>query len=213
MVRSEALFVNLQRPAHQRLGLGQAVRVLQQLGQVVEADCDFGMVRSEALFVNRERATIKPFSGNETSDCLFKQPEVIHQPAGRFGNLSLVRWPNDGFHMRRSRLPPCPGPDVVRWRVARQECIPQLRGCQHPFFLLLIRLLLTGHILHQPMQREVVVGLIPLHERVLLQRRQGLFEVGRWIGGDQRCEDLLCLLGGKNLARDWLGGEPGQNLE
>ena len=45
-----------QCPAHQRLGLGQPVRVLEQHGQVVEADGDVGVLGAEALLVDRQRA-------------------------------------------------------------------------------------------------------------------------------------------------------------
>ena len=56
MVGAEALLVDGQRAAHQRLGLGQPVGGLQQLRQVVEVGGDVGMVGAEALLVDGERA-------------------------------------------------------------------------------------------------------------------------------------------------------------
>ena len=56
VVRSEALLVDGERAAHQRLGLAKPVRGLEQLGQVVEAAGDVGVVRSEALLVDGQRA-------------------------------------------------------------------------------------------------------------------------------------------------------------
>ena len=40
----------------QRLGLGEAVRVLQQSREIVEVDRHVGMIRPEARLVDRERA-------------------------------------------------------------------------------------------------------------------------------------------------------------
>ena len=59
VVRPEALLVDCERAAIERLGLGEPVGVLQQLGQVVEASGDIGMVRPEALLVDGKRAAIE----------------------------------------------------------------------------------------------------------------------------------------------------------
>ena len=56
MVGAEILFVDRQRAAHQRLGLRQPVRGLQQLREVVEVSRDVGMVWPVALLVDRQRA-------------------------------------------------------------------------------------------------------------------------------------------------------------
>ena len=58
MVRPEAVLENRERAAHQRLGLGEAVRVLKQLREIVEVARHIGMIRAVALFVDRERAAI-----------------------------------------------------------------------------------------------------------------------------------------------------------
>ena len=56
VIGAEALLVDGQRAAHQRLGLGQPVRVLQQLRQVVEVAGDIGVIGPEALLVDGQRA-------------------------------------------------------------------------------------------------------------------------------------------------------------
>ncbi|MCI0600109.1 MAG: hypothetical protein L0Y50_04805 [Beijerinckiaceae bacterium] len=43
-------------PPHQGLGLGEAVCVLKQLREFVDADRDLGMIRPKACLVNGERA-------------------------------------------------------------------------------------------------------------------------------------------------------------
>ncbi len=55
MLGAEAVLVDGQRAAHQRLGLGQAVGGLEQLRQVVEVDGDVGMLGAEALLVDGQR--------------------------------------------------------------------------------------------------------------------------------------------------------------
>ena len=61
MVFAEALLVDGERALHQRLGLSQAVGVLQQLRQIVEVAGDVGVVLAEALLVDRERVLEKRF--------------------------------------------------------------------------------------------------------------------------------------------------------
>ena len=56
MILPVALFVDRERAAHQRLGLGEAVRGLKQGREIVEADRRVRMIRAVALFVDRERA-------------------------------------------------------------------------------------------------------------------------------------------------------------
>ena len=48
-----------ERTAHQRLGLGEPVGGLQQLGEVVEVYRDVGMVGAVGLLVNGQRAAHK----------------------------------------------------------------------------------------------------------------------------------------------------------
>ena len=59
MIRPEALLVDGERAAHQRLGLGKPVGGLQQSGKIVEASRDVGMLGPEALLVDGERAAIE----------------------------------------------------------------------------------------------------------------------------------------------------------
>ena len=56
MVGSVGLLVDGQRATHQRLGLRQTVRVLEQLRQVVEAEGDVGVFGSVGLLVDGQRA-------------------------------------------------------------------------------------------------------------------------------------------------------------
>src|SRR5271165_6585890 len=65
MISPEALFVDCQRSAHERLGLAAAVRVLEQYREIVEGRRHVGMVRSEALFEDRQRAAIERFGLGE----------------------------------------------------------------------------------------------------------------------------------------------------
>ena len=58
MVGAVGLLVDGQRPAHQRLGLGQAVGGLEQLRQVVEADGDVGVLGAVGLLVDGQRRRI-----------------------------------------------------------------------------------------------------------------------------------------------------------
>jgi len=60
MVRPVAFFVDGERTPIERLGLGESVGVLQQVGEVIEAGRDDGMVRPEVRFVDNERAGIEP---------------------------------------------------------------------------------------------------------------------------------------------------------
>ena len=56
MLRPVAFLINRQRPPHQRLGLLQPVRGLQQLREVVEVAGDIGMLRPVAFLINRQRS-------------------------------------------------------------------------------------------------------------------------------------------------------------
>ena len=51
------MLIDAQRSTHQRLGLGQPVRRLEQLSQVVQTDGHFGMILPEALLIDCQRAT------------------------------------------------------------------------------------------------------------------------------------------------------------
>ncbi len=87
MFRSEALFVDRQRPAHQRLRLGEAVRGLEQGGQVVEVSGDVGVFRSEALFVDRQRPAHQRLRLGEAVRGLEQQGEVVEA----YGNVGVFR--------------------------------------------------------------------------------------------------------------------------
>ena len=50
-----AIFIDGERPAHERLGLLKAVGGLEQQGQVVEVGGDPGVLGTEALLVDGER--------------------------------------------------------------------------------------------------------------------------------------------------------------
>ncbi len=61
MIRAEALLVDSERAAHQRLGLGKTVRGLKQRRQIVEVSGHIGMTGAEAFFVDGERAAHQRF--------------------------------------------------------------------------------------------------------------------------------------------------------
>ena len=54
-----ALFVDRQRAAHQRLSLGEAVRVVKQRRQIVEICRHIDVIQAATLFVDRQRTTIE----------------------------------------------------------------------------------------------------------------------------------------------------------
>ena len=68
MVRAVGPLVDRQRPPHQRLGLGQAVRGLQQRRQVVEVAGDVGMVR--AVATRSSIASARRISGSASASRL-----------------------------------------------------------------------------------------------------------------------------------------------
>ena len=78
MVGAEALLVDGESAAHQKLGLGQPVGFLQQLGQVVEADGDLGMVGSEALLVDGECAAHERLGLGEAVGVLQQLGQVVN---------------------------------------------------------------------------------------------------------------------------------------
>ena len=57
MFGPEGLLVDGQRATHQRLGLCQTVGVLEQHGQVVQADGDGRVFGTEGLLADGQRAT------------------------------------------------------------------------------------------------------------------------------------------------------------
>jgi hypothetical protein len=74
-----------------RIRLGQPVRVLQQSGEIVEADRDAGMVRPETRLVDRQRPAIERFRLCMQRLCVEQQAEVVHQPRGRYRDLLSIR--------------------------------------------------------------------------------------------------------------------------
>src|SRR6185436_5170500 len=56
VLRSQALFIDLDRAPYQRLGLFQTVGVVEQLGQVVESESDFWVFVSEGGLADGECA-------------------------------------------------------------------------------------------------------------------------------------------------------------
>ena len=84
MLGPEALLVDGERAAIERLGLGQPVGVPQQLGQVVEADGDVGMLGPEALLVDGERAAIERLGLGQTVGGPQQLGQVAHS-RGVFG--------------------------------------------------------------------------------------------------------------------------------
>ena len=76
MIRAVALFVDRERAAHQRLGLGEAVRVLKQPREIVEADRHIGMIWAIALLVDHERAAHQRLGLGEAV-CVLKQLREI----------------------------------------------------------------------------------------------------------------------------------------
>ena len=67
MIRPEARLPNRERAVHERLGLGETVRVLKKHCEIVEVSRHLGMIRAVALFVNRQHsATSEEFGLRET---------------------------------------------------------------------------------------------------------------------------------------------------
>ena len=77
MIRAVALFADRQRAAHQRLGLGEAVRVLKQQREIVEADRHVGMIGAVALFVDLERAAHQWFGLGEAVRVLKQRRKIV----------------------------------------------------------------------------------------------------------------------------------------
>jgi hypothetical protein len=75
-----------QRPAHQRLGLRQTVRVLQQLRQVVEVDGNVGVICSEGPLVDGQRSAYQRLGLDQTVRGL----EQLSQVDERDGNVGVV---------------------------------------------------------------------------------------------------------------------------
>ena len=79
MLRAEALLVDGERAAIQRLGLGQPVGGLQQLGQVVEVAGDVWVVGTEALLVDGERAAIERLGLGEAALVAVQLSQLIER--------------------------------------------------------------------------------------------------------------------------------------
>ncbi len=77
MIRPVALLVDRERAAHQRLGLGEAVRGLKQLREIVEVGRHIGMIGPEALLVDRERAAHQRFGLGEAVRVLKQRREIV----------------------------------------------------------------------------------------------------------------------------------------
>ena len=56
VIGAEAFLVDGERAAHQRLGLGEPVRGLEELRQIVEVDGDVGVIGAVGFLVDGERA-------------------------------------------------------------------------------------------------------------------------------------------------------------
>ena len=72
---------------HQRLGLGEAVGVLQQLGEVVEASSDLGMVGAVGFLVDGQRAAHEGLGLGEAVGGLQQTGEVVEGD----GDIRMVR--------------------------------------------------------------------------------------------------------------------------
>ena len=103
MLGSVRLFVDRQRAAHQRLGLRQTVRVLEQLRQVVQRDGDAGVLGSVRLFVNGQRAAHQRFGLRQTVRGLEQLRQVV-QVCGDPGVPGSVRLLVDGQRAAHQRL-------------------------------------------------------------------------------------------------------------
>ncbi len=77
MIGAEAGPGDREGAAHQRLGLGEAVRGLEQLGEVVEADGDVGVIGAEAGLGDREGAAHQRLGLREAVRGLEQQGEVV----------------------------------------------------------------------------------------------------------------------------------------
>src|SRR6185295_11954010 len=85
----------LDNAAHQRLGLGQPVRALEQQGQVVEVCSNVGMVRAEALLVNRQRSAHQRLSLRKPVGLLEQPRQVVKG----YGDVWMVR--AEALHVNR----------------------------------------------------------------------------------------------------------------
>ena len=79
---------NQQVTPHEGFGLGQPVRGLEQLRQVVEVYGDIGMIRSEALLINGQGAAHERFGVGEKRFGLIQHAKLIQEQ--RYRRIRLV---------------------------------------------------------------------------------------------------------------------------
>ena len=77
MIRPVACLVDHKRAAHQRLGLGEAVRGLKSVREIVETDRKIGMVRPVALSRRYQRAAQQRFGFGQTVRGLKQLREIV----------------------------------------------------------------------------------------------------------------------------------------
>ena len=77
MIRPEACLTDRQRAAHERLGLGEAVRRLEQFREIVEVPRHVWMMRPVARLVDRERAAKEGLGLGEAVHGLEQTREIV----------------------------------------------------------------------------------------------------------------------------------------
>ncbi len=100
MIRPIARLVDRERAAHQRLGLREAVRGLEQFGEVVEGGRDSGMILPMARLGDRERAPVRGL-GLRISGLGIKQQPKWNSSAAPSGSGMLAS------SARRARASAC----------------------------------------------------------------------------------------------------------
>ena len=115
MLDTIGLLVDRQSAAHQRLGLRQTVRRLEQLSQVVETNSDVGVLGTVGLLVDRQHATHQRLGFVPETFCIKQQTEIVHESSCcRCHNPLLVRVLEERGSMRANWVPARPRANVTR---------------------------------------------------------------------------------------------------
>ena len=116
---------NRERAAHQRLGLGEAVRGLKQCARLLRSDRHIGMIGAVALLVDRQRTAHERLGLGEAVRGLKQHREIVE--------VGSPHWDDPGrSSSRRSRARGASsGSASARRFVARSSCARLLRSNRH----------------------------------------------------------------------------------
>jgi hypothetical protein len=91
MIRAPALLAYRERTAYNRLGFGEAVRVLKQKREIVEADRDIGMIRAIPPLADCQRPAVQLLSFGVVRLRVEETADFVEQPSRRLRDPSYVR--------------------------------------------------------------------------------------------------------------------------